>query len=82
MKTSRPPFLALKLKQKVHGVACPKHARSEHCLRIGIQLSAVVVEADADPAEIPTPDLMEQLHLTPDNMRESTCDFTVQTFYF
>ena len=75
------PFLALGLKQKVHSVAGFKCAGSEHRLTIGIQLSAVVVEADADPAKIPTPDLMEELHLTPDSMRESNCDFTVQELF-
>ena len=75
------PFLALELKQKVHGVACLKYAGSEHRLTIGLQLSAVVVEADADPAKIPTPDLMEELHLTPDSMRESNCDFTVHGLF-
>ena len=64
--------MALELKQKVHGVACPKYAGSEQRLAIGVQLSAVVVEADADPAKIPTPDMMESLH----------CDFTVHQFHF
>ena len=64
--------MALELKQKVHGVACPKYAGSKHRLTIGIQLSAVVAEADADPAKIPAPNLMEELH----------CDFTVQEFNF
>ena len=82
MKTSGSPFLALELKQKVHGVARPKYAGSEHLLRIGIQRSAVVVEADADPATITTPDLMDGLHLTLDSMRESNCEFTVQEFHF
>ena len=76
------PFLALGLKQEVHGAACPKYASSEHRLTIGIQLSAVMVEADVDPAKIPTPDLMEELHLSPDSMRETNCDFTVQEFHF
>ena len=41
-----------------------------------------MVEADADPAKLPTPDLMEELHLSPDSMRETNCDFTVQDFHF
>ena len=53
MKTSWPPFLALELKQKVHGVACFKCAGSEHRLTIGTQVSAVVAEADADPLKLP-----------------------------
>ena len=69
--------MALGLKQKFHGVACLKQADSEHRLTIGLQLSAVVVEVDADPAKIATPDLREELHLTPDSMRESNCDFTL-----
>ena len=80
MKTSWPPFLALELKQKVHGVACLNYAGSEHRLTIGLQFSAVVVEADT--AKIPTPDLMEEVHLTPDSMRDANCDFTVQDFHF
>ena len=75
------PFLALELKQKVHRVACLKYAGSEHRLTIGLQLSAVVVEVDADPAKLPTPDLIEELHLTPDSMRESNCDFTIQELF-
>ena len=50
-------------------------------MTIGLQLSAVVVEVDADPAKIPTPDLMEELHLTLDSMRESNCDLTSQELF-
>ena len=81
MKPSWPPFL-LELKQKVHSVACLKYAGFEHRLTIGLQFSAVVVEADADPAKMSTPDLMDELHLTPDSMRESNCVFTIREFHF
>ena len=60
---------ALELKQQLDGAARPEHAGSEDYLTVGLQFSVVVVEAD--PAKIPTRDLMEELHLTPDNIRES-----------
>ena len=71
---------ALELKQQLDGAACPEHASSEDCLTLGHQFSVIVVEAD--PAKIPTPDLMEESPLTRDSIRESNCDFTVQEFNF
>ena len=71
---------ALEPKQQLDGVVCLEHAGSEDCLTVGLRFSVVLVEAG--PAKIPTPDLMEELHLTPDSIRESNCDFTVQEFNF